>query len=99
MIVKEKTVQNIQCGHDISARNSYDRTPLHLASMSGQYDAILALVNLNADLNVIDKDQKSPLDLAGNIRCSEMLKLLGADQWTPLMVAAEKGEEKVDVYL
>jgi hypothetical protein len=98
-LAKEKTLQNIFDGQDISERNSYERTPLHLASISGRHDAVLALVNINADMNVTDKDQKSPLDSAGNIRCSEMLKLLGADNWTPLMVAAEKGEEKFNVYM
>jgi hypothetical protein len=98
-LVKEKTHQIVFNGQDISAKNSYDRTALHLASIRGQQDALLALVNLNADLNVTDQDQQSPLDLAGNIRCSEMLKLLGADKWTPLMVAAENGEEKVEMYM
>jgi hypothetical protein len=98
-LVKERTIKDVLSGHDFSARNGYDLTPLHFASKSGWHDAVLALVNNGADLNVKDKDQNSPLDLASNVRCSEMLKLLGADKWTPLMVAAEKGDEKIEVYM
>ncbi len=71
--------------YDINARNGYDSTPIHFASKSCWQDAALTLVNIRADLNVADKDQKSPLDLA---ETSGVLTL-EADKWTPLMLAAE----------
>ena len=84
--------QSIYYGSDISARNRLKRTALHIAALNGHAKALQALLASKAEFCVLDKDGLSPLDLANDEKCIEVLKAVGADGWTPLMIAAEKHE-------
>jgi ankyrin repeat protein len=84
--------QSIHSASDVAATNRHKMTALHIASMNGHSQALERLMASNADLCVLDKDGQSPLDLANNQGCSEVLRAAGADGWTPLMIAANKGQ-------
>lgn len=75
------------------------RTALHLAACEGRIDIIRALIDASADANAMDFEGKSAIEVAENHgECQHFLKTLGADGWTPLMIAAETGIEKVQNY-
>ena len=74
------------------------RTGLHCAAESGHANMVRALIAAKADLNSENSNGLTPLDLSKDEACSEALKRAGADGWTPLIVAAEKGGEKLENY-
>ncbi len=86
-----KTV--ILAGSDINARNRWGSTALHIIAKSGNVPALHALLESNADVDIRDHHDMSPLDLADKTECQEELKAKGANGWTPLMLAAEKGDD------
>ena len=53
----------IECGADVTARNSYGLTPLHLASRMGQVDVARILIERGADVTARDFDGWTPLHL------------------------------------
>ena len=50
----------ISKGANIEAKDLWDRTPLHLASISGNTDIVRYLVSKGANKNAKDKDGKTP---------------------------------------
>ncbi|MBN8828869.1 MAG: ankyrin repeat domain-containing protein [Sphingobacteriia bacterium] len=50
--------------NDIYSLNEKGQTPLHVAVISGNYNAVRQLINENAKLNIQDKYGKSPFDYA-----------------------------------
>ena len=54
----------LQAGADPNARNEYGFTPLHLAALWGEADAIAALVEAGADPNAWDEYGETPLHTA-----------------------------------
>src|SRR5262249_17978950 len=46
------------------ARDSYERTPLHIATYARQHDAMRALVALGADPNALEKDRYDIVTIA-----------------------------------
>ena len=97
-LTAEAVNNSIESGLIVNARNRLNQSALFLASLKGRNEVLYALVNANADVNILDKDSRSPLQVAAEKHCTQSLKMMGADGWTALMVAAEKGIEKVDEY-
>ena len=67
----------------IDLSNLYDITPLHYACYHGAIDCVDLLLDLQADINAIDKDGKTPLTYAvnsGNIKIIKKLIIRGADK-------------------
>ncbi len=83
---------------DIEVRDQEDQTVLHLASKAGNAELVRTLVNSKADVNALNKAGKTAFDLATNDECKYALKKMGAGGWTALMVAAERGDDRVEQY-
>jgi hypothetical protein len=97
-IVHGNLLKSMQDGTDFNSRNKDGCTALHMAAKKGHHESVFALIDAKADINVIDNVNQSALESSGDGRCSELLKLAGADGWTFLMVAAEKSEAKIQEY-
>jgi ankyrin repeat protein len=79
-----------------------NRTALHLASKLGSKEIVELLLNVDDDINIVDKRDKTPLHLAskkGHTSLVEFLLQKGADpnltndlKRTPLFVAYESGK-------
>lgn len=83
-------------------KDEVERTPLHCANLKGDAAVVHELLKAKAGVQSLDRDGKSCLDCAidsKNSRCIAMLKLIGADGWTPLMVSAENGAYLLKEYL
>jgi hypothetical protein len=91
----------LAAGACTEVKNSFAQTAVHLASEQGNEQLVQALLEANANPDAVDKEGKSCLEMAvvHNHSCSSALKRIGADGWTPLMVAAEKGEYAIEEYL
>jgi hypothetical protein len=83
---------------DIEIRDQEDQTVLHLAARAGSAELVRTLVNSKADVNARNKTGKTPFELATNDECKYALKKMGAGGWTALMVAAERGDDRVEQY-
>ena len=81
--------------HDLHARNAESHTALHVAASVGMMESILTLIRFKCDINASSETGCTPLSLADNQECAQLLKMLGADGWTPLMVMAERGGDCV----
>jgi ankyrin repeat protein len=79
-------------GCDVKSSNKAKLTAVHLLASNGNLPGLRSLVQLNADINVVDSRGRSPLDMTHDPDCLMELKKLGADGWTPLMLAAEAGD-------
>jgi hypothetical protein len=82
-------------------KNSFEQTAVHLASENGNEQLVQVLLEAKANADAVNKDGKSCLEMAvaHNHSCSAAFKRIGADGWTPLMVAAEKGGSAIEEYL
>ncbi len=86
---------------DIEVKDQHDQTVLHSAANAGNSELVCALVNSKADLNAKNQAEKTPFDLASmttHEECKNALKKMGAGDWTALMVAAERGDDRVEQY-
>ena len=83
---------------DINSKNIDDDSAMLIAASKGDENLLLTLVAAKADINV-DKNGKSALEITEDEKCQNILKWMGADGWTPLMVAAENKPSKVGEYL
>ena len=61
---------------DINARSSKGFTPLHLARLSGSLESVQVLLEYGADTTLVDEGRFTPLELAANGTCLDMVKLL-----------------------
>ena len=86
-------------GTDLLARNKNGESALHVSSRRAKHDVILSLAQAKADVLALDKDGNSALDVANNSICRSLLKLIGSDQWSPIMLATEQGLERLRKYL
>jgi hypothetical protein len=83
----------------IEVKNSSGKTALHLAAMQGNAQMVQTLLYAKANPDA-ETGGKSCLEIAViHSSCATVLKRVGADGWTPLMVAAEKGGSAVEEYL
>jgi hypothetical protein len=81
-------------------KNSSGQTALHLACMQENELMVRTLLAAKANPDV-DNEGKTCLEIAAlsSPLCAAVFKRIGADGWTPLMVAAEKGGSAVEEYL
>lgn len=90
----------------LNARDSYGRTPLHVATFAKQRSAILALAKAGADLNLLENDRYDAITIAAVADDEESLRVLlqlGASarqttsRWdgTALIAAAHLGHDGV----
>jgi ankyrin repeat protein len=84
---------------NVEAKGPLQRTALHLAAVSNKLDCLSALLELKANHCVEDEKGKRALDLCKSDSCKYVLKMSGANGWTPLMVACERGGDEIRQYL
>jgi ankyrin repeat protein len=75
------------------------QTALHAAAISGKIATLRVLINAKADVNHKDKLGKSVLAYSRDECCNYLLKMMGADNWNPLMLATTHGTGQVEQYL
>jgi hypothetical protein len=90
-----KLKTSIYEGRDINAQNRAQCTALHIAAKNGHVRALQALIHAKADVNMLNQDGQSSLDITNDEHCADVLKAAGADGWTELIIAAEKGQAAV----
>jgi ankyrin repeat protein len=87
-------------GSEFDVKDNGQFTPLHIAARHGHCEFVLALVNAKANFNALAQNEISVLDEAWqHDKCRRALQKLGADGWTPLLVAAESDNKNVQKYL
>ena len=64
---------------DVNQRNIFGDTPLHLADLWGDTDAVLMLINSGADVNSIGEREQTPLFHAKTTDIAKILIDTGAD--------------------
>ena len=84
---------------EINKADKSGKTALHASAISGNAGSIRALILAKAEVNLKDSMKKSPLAYAEDECCKYLLKLMGAENWSPLMVAAKQGTVQVQQYL
>ena len=91
--------KSILDGFDLLATNKEGESAVHLSARKSKYDVIVALADAKVDLNTLNKVGKSPLEVASEPFCAEVLRMLGADGWTPLMLSATRGLDHLHKFL
>ncbi|KAF9888944.1 hypothetical protein FE257_008113 [Aspergillus nanangensis] len=66
----------IQANYDVNQRDFKGRTPLHLACLEADGDAVLDMINAGAGMNSRDYAGKIPLQYALEVRCKRAVRLL-----------------------
>jgi len=61
---------------DVNARDSYGRTPLHVATFARQRDVIRLLVQAQADINALENDRYDAVTIAAVADDEDTLRLL-----------------------
>lgn len=100
----------LRCGADVNRRRKFDgRTPLMISASPKSENTLRRLIEINADVNLLDHSGFSALQIAvtsDSTPAAEMLLEAGADintrdsqQWTPLMWACVVGGPMVDFLL
>ena len=68
--------QLISLGRDVELKDSYGRTPLHVAVFGSHANAVKALAESKADLNALENDAYDAITIAAVANDVEMIKLL-----------------------
>jgi ankyrin repeat protein len=101
----------VQSKASLEGRDINQHTALCSAAKSGCAKSVRILAEAKADVNVTftckqdssnTKKEQTVLDLAklsSETECIKLLKELGAESWTPLMVAVDKGPYCVQLFL
>jgi ankyrin repeat protein len=94
-----------QKGAVINVPDDHGSTPLCVAASSGMPEAVKFLIQHGADVHAKIYDDRKAINLAANFGCSESVELLikagtdpdysGSAGYTPLMVAAENGNQQL----
>ena len=91
---------HIERGDSINSRDEHGRTPIMLAASMGHYETCVLLINLNADLTLVDKEKSDAYQIAliaGHEDIAELILLSLASNQSdsnPQMAAKDEGEEK-----
>ncbi len=93
--VEVKLLSCISSQDDINMKNCQLSTALHIAAFHGQANVVKAIIEAQADVQALDKNGLSPLDLACDQASRDLLMAAGTDGWTQLMIAAKKGQEDI----
>ena len=101
----EDVIQHISDGAEITSRDSYGETGLHLSAAYGHKDVLQTFINHKADLNIRGHNQWTPLINAANggrLSCAQLLLAHGANTdlqtasgMTALMKAAEENYPEI----
>jgi len=96
-----RTLQlSIESGDDINAETLTDKNnALHIAAQNNDADAILLLVEAGADISQTNDEGQTPLDKATTPACQKILKRLGANSWSPLLLSVELGQQNMKQYV
>jgi hypothetical protein len=84
---------------DLFAKNKNGESAVHISSRNSNFQALSLLAQSKADVMCLNKDGKSALELADDLMCSGMLKVIGSDGWNPVMFATERGFDRFGKYL
>ncbi|CAG0903175.1 unnamed protein product [Cyprideis torosa] len=94
---------------EVDAREVNQHTPLHLASLTGQQNIVLALLDRGAQVDARDNNRQTPLHFAVEYGHKEVALLLidrGASvealdcqQRTPVQLASDKGHKSLALLL
>ena len=74
-------------------------TALHAAALSGVADTVHSVLEAKASVHAFDNFGRSVLDIAESDDSRFALKIRSVNQWTLLMVTAERGNKQVRAYL
>jgi len=86
----QDVVELIKGGADVNQTGFHQRAPLHVAAIYGHGSVVGQLLQARADVNVKDKDGKTPLDLAyARVEVKTVLRKHGGKH--SLLYAASKG--------
>jgi hypothetical protein len=96
-IIRHPNIWN--SGKLLESRDKFKSTPLHVAALNGNEDFARALLQAGVDFNTKDGNNRTPLAVAASDGLKKLLKEIGADGWTLLMMAAEQGGERFDRFL
>ncbi len=66
----------VSAGNDINARDSYGRTPLHVATFARQRDAISALIAAGARTDLLERDRYDAVTIAAVADDEDTLRVL-----------------------
>ena len=83
---------------NVESKGPLQRTALHLAAVTNRVDCLSALLELKANHHVADEKGQSALELCKGDSGKYILKMSGANGWTPLMVACERSGDEVRQY-
>ena len=97
MFAKTKEVVTVllENGADIDHQDSEDKTALLLAIEEGNEEVFTTLIQRGANIHLMTSAWETSIEIAIDHGRSHMEKILvekGANKWTPLMVAAYKGD-------
>ena len=53
-----------RCGRLLQACDRYDNSPLHISAQEGFYKMVVALLDVDADVDNKNEDEQTPLHLA-----------------------------------
>jgi ankyrin repeat protein len=81
---------------EVDIQDCSKKTALHFAALSGSVTTVRTLLQASADINSKDDQNKSPLDFASSNDVIYVLKTVGSNGWTPLMVSAQRNKECFD---
>lgn len=62
----------IKCEANINCKSESGRTPLHIAALKGNFDAVIVLLGAGADPKALDANRRAPFELAptgSDLRC------------------------------
>ena len=87
-------------GSDINlVTRTEENSALHIAAVkANDTESVVALIESNAIIDKKNANGQTPLDVARKT-CSEVLRLHGANNWTRLMISAEKSTKSVKEYM
>jgi ankyrin repeat protein len=83
---------------NIESKGPLQRTALHLAAVTNRVDCLSTLLELKANHRAADEKGLSALDLCKGDSGKYILKMSGANGWTPLMVACERSGDEIRQY-